>query len=424
MIPTPVSRRRAALAAAIIAAGAAAVWILSRLASAPAPDDADLLAPLPPVASAQNAFTYLNQAAAVIFWPRAREKEIVGLLSSNGWNAELATELLAKNTAALDLLDQAVACPVLRVPPVQQLNDEDESSYFLDWRKIARLSTIRSSALFHAGKTHEAFEEALRLVRLGHLAENSGGPIVHYMRSGATKWMGLEQLRKLNAQTALPCGELTSLIAGLEQCRANGAGITNSIKAEYQLTLKWFEDLRSGRGGPTNSLAYTVGTRHLAVIMSKNRALFGAAAHAYLRSVPLPFSARQVPERPPDTNSSPLRLFLRGNAMGEIIHDMIAPAWKGILVRKCQENVNVTATQTLLALRCWQQEHGSLPGSLAELVPGLLPAVPLDDFDGKPLRYRPERRLLYSVGKDLIDSGGAAISPGGSPQDLPFDIEF
>ena len=48
------------------------------------------------------------------------------------------------------------------------------------------------------------------------------------------------------------------------------------------------------------------------------------------------------------------------------------------------------------------------PANLAELTPEYLPAVPLDRYDGQPLRYRvvAGRPLIYSVGADRHDDGG------------------
>lgn len=61
-----------------------------------------------------------------------------------------------------------------------------------------------------------------------------------------------------------------------------------------------------------------------------------------------------------------------------------------------------------LAARCFQQQHGAPPERLDELVPGWLPAAPLDPFSGRPLIYRREANgfLIYSVGPDQIDDGG------------------
>jgi hypothetical protein len=46
------------------------------------------------------------------------------------------------------------------------------------------------------------------------------------------------------------------------------------------------------------------------------------------------------------------------------------------------------AAQLTVALRLYQAEKGQLPQSAAALVPDYLPALPVDPFDGQPLRYR------------------------------------
>jgi hypothetical protein len=67
--------------------------------------------------------------------------------------------------------------------------------------------------------------------------------------------------------------------------------------------------------------------------------------------------------------------------------------------------------QTDLAIRLFRHDRGRLPTSLDELVPGYLPAVPLDPYakSKQPLIYRPQDDgfLLYSVGPFGTDNGGA-----------------
>jgi hypothetical protein len=66
------------------------------------------------------------------------------------------------------------------------------------------------------------------------------------------------------------------------------------------------------------------------------------------------------------------------------------------------------ATLTAIALELYRRHHGSWPVSLSELTPRLLPQVPPDRYDGKPLKYRlvEGQPLLYSVGVDRDDDGG------------------
>ena len=64
---------------------------------------------------------------------------------------------------------------------------------------------------------------------------------------------------------------------------------------------------------------------------------------------------------------------------------------------------------TAIALKRFQLEHGQWPETLAELSPEFLPSVPIDPYDGKPLKYHsnPDGTfLLYSVGEDGVDDGG------------------
>jgi hypothetical protein len=68
---------------------------------------------------------------------------------------------------------------------------------------------------------------------------------------------------------------------------------------------------------------------------------------------------------------------------------------------------------TAIALKRHQLRYGNFPEKLSKLTPELLPAIPLDPVDGKPLRYRRNADgtfLLYSVGVDGKDDGGDPTS--------------
>ncbi len=78
---------------------------------------------------------------------------------------------------------------------------------------------------------------------------------------------------------------------------------------------------------------------------------------------------------------------------------------------RCQAELRLLKLE--FALRLWKAEHGTWPESLDQLVPAILPAVPLDPYDpaGKPLRYNrtDEGFLLYSVGQNGVDDGGKLL---------------
>ena len=80
--------------------------------------------------------------------------------------------------------------------------------------------------------------------------------------------------------------------------------------------------------------------------------------------------------------------------------------------------------RTALALERYRLAHGQYPESLDALVPDILPEVPLDPFDGKPLRYvRSDRVAVYSIGEDLQDdSGSEEQGTSGRPRDIVFTL--
>jgi hypothetical protein len=76
-----------------------------------------------------------------------------------------------------------------------------------------------------------------------------------------------------------------------------------------------------------------------------------------------------------------------------------------------------------LALRCYRSEVGRLPARLDDLIPNFLSNVPLDPFTDRPMIYRPHATnwLLYSIGQDGIDDGGAPAGKLSTKGDILFD---
>ena len=66
---------------------------------------------------------------------------------------------------------------------------------------------------------------------------------------------------------------------------------------------------------------------------------------------------------------------------------------------------------TALAIKRFAHRHKRLPEQLTDLVPRFLANVPVDPFDGRPLRWkkRESELVVYSVGEDGADDGGTKI---------------
>ncbi len=82
-----------------------------------------------------------------------------------------------------------------------------------------------------------------------------------------------------------------------------------------------------------------------------------------------------------------------------------------------------------LALEAFRVREGRYPNRLDELVGADLERIPTDPFspDREPLRYggpkpRGEGRVVYSLGPDRVDQGGAPRDPITGRGDLPLPV--
>ena len=67
-----------------------------------------------------------------------------------------------------------------------------------------------------------------------------------------------------------------------------------------------------------------------------------------------------------------------------------------------------------IALKRFQLKHGAWPKTLNGLTPEFFASVPVDPYNGRPLRYHPNANgtfLLYCVGEDGVDDGGDPSLP-------------
>jgi hypothetical protein len=93
---------------------------------------------------------------------------------------------------------------------------------------------------------------------------------------------------------------------------------------------------------------------------------------------------------------------------GHIMTALLISGLGGVMDAATRGNASNRATDAVIAVERFRSENARLPKRLQELVPDYLPQVPVDPFDGQPLRYvvRGDEYIIYSVGRDGIDDGG------------------
>jgi len=389
-------------------------------------NDSDLIPTRVEVTLESNAFWTLLKATNELYWPESSGRKLDDLSDDTNWDDSLAADVLEKNHDCLNLFDEAMRQPFLLVPEPKTF--ADEYSYLGGWKAVSRVESIRVFASFRGKNEKEAFDSAFKIIEFGQRVENSGGLIIHYVVGSAIKAVGLRRIQQMIPQTTLPETDLVELIHRLNDFKANKEGITNALKMEYQMDRELLDNYAAGRISTTNSDSdQKVTSFGLKMLFNatKTKREFAQADRVLRDNISKPFSEIPWTDLPViETNTPIWRRLIGGNAIGDIIFALMEPSLKGFASRKSRENVDIAATQLLLALKIYKIHHGKLPESLSELVPECFSQVPADDFDGKPFRYSPEKQLIYSVGSDLKDSGGEARRGNLESYDLPFKIEF
>lgn len=413
----------AALAVCLVVA--AVFSVLARQPKPAAFDDSDLIPTRTEVPVESNAFWTLLKATNELYWPKSQDHKLSDLSNNTNWDDSLAAEVLEKNHAFLDWFDKSFQQPFLLVPEPKTFTEE--YPYLGDWKTVSRVESIQANALFRGHNEKAAFDSALKIIKFGQRAENSGGPIIDYLVGSAIKTLGLLRIQQMTAQTTLPEADLMGLIRELDSLGPNKEGLTNALKVEYQMQRKYLDDFAEGKTSTTNSGEQTQISIGIKAFFNatKTKMEFAQSARVIRDGMSKPFGEIPWSDLPVvETNRSILKRLIKGNAIGNILFELLGPSSKSFSKRKSREEVSVTATQLLLALKIYKMRHDKLPESLSELVPEFFPQVPLDDFDGKPFRYLPGKKLIYSIGPDLKDSGGEGFHKNSEDYDLPFPIEF
>jgi hypothetical protein len=380
------------------------------------PDDSDLVFEWPDVPDEENAYYYLKQLKGRIHDASLAEIELISkmMIGEEPWDPAVLEPILEKNKGAFQIMDRMLACRMY-VPVEPGLFSYE--ALFNPVRELSRQRYYWCAYLATRGENKAAFDQAMSIVKLGHIIESSPGSITDYMSGLAIKGMGLGALREGIANVNLPSDMLMEYVRELTNYEANTEGMALSIRHEYTYACRIIDEMLAGTFSlsdfdsaygfyPDNlkpgrlfqpnrtkrMLAETF--RELISDLQKNAVEMGLPD-------PLPGLVGMFGEVPIKD-----RIPVGVNQVGRIVYDWHTAIVYHMLPLKCRENSEVRMTRVLLALKSYQLEHGELPESLEQLVPQYIDAVPPDDFTGKPLRYSKEEKLIWSVGRDMRDSGG------------------
>ena len=359
--------------------------------------------------SPDNAARYYEAAGALV---DARDLYgATGILNRLDYSPEVdrrqlvqaITSWLERNREAEALLARATDLPFEGYPPGTHYSFRTDRLY-----RLARLANLRTFERLEAGDAEAAAQSLLRQFRINRALGASGPSDLSVIGMG---WVAVPALREMDRFLAARPSE-ASLRAVQQALRGldNDQALHQSMLAERAFTLGSYWDESRGwyarhRDMPNPAFWYVMRpllTRWFVQNVQLMTTLIEQARQPWPERLHL-----DVPDRPPGSRGRRRFPFVR---IPEAAHTL------GTSYRTRARSIATAlalgrAAEAAIAAELFRRATGALPGALGPLVPEYLPAVPIDPFSGREIRYlkAADRVVVYSVGLNEQDDGGEKI---------------
>ncbi len=269
----------------------------------------------------------------------------------------------------------------------------------------ARAEAFQGAARWLIASSHRAIvagrrEEGLRLAALGCALGADfarSGPLVCWLAGSGIETAALDLVREVLAGGRVApdeAGGFARVLDSLDAARRPLADALDFERAAFRGS--W------ARVGETGDATVKTGWRHfwsLRVFIASFLDSWDGAADR-MREIAIlgetdPVKARADAKRLDD-------------AQEEVSLVRIMTVLLPMIVRRdAEDRATRRVARTAIAIAAYRAEKGALPATLAELVPAFLPNVPIDPWDGRPLRWSAgEKGTVWSIGRDGKDDGG------------------
>ena len=393
----------------------------------------------PAVPENQNAALVYGRAfESALFTNKIAEVLISNVVSKRGerlpeaYRAQLA-EALDQNAAAWQLLYSATNFPSSRYPIdlrngfallLPHLSKVKQAATFLSIEGLSRASAGESNQAF------AAFDAAL------HVADSLRQEplLISYLVRVAADKIVAQRLEETLNLVGFSEEELHSLESGFATA-TDQRWPARALAAERAVGLSVFLDRQVQRSliGPNQLMSgmpvgfpgrLFLGAYRTSGLLARDETFYLEEMGKCVTFAELPPEERIRKGPLPSTKPIPRSL---------ILSRQLLPALSQVIVRAVDYTARMRVVEAALGVERFRWAHsGALPTQLADLVPDVVEAVPIDPYDAQPLRYKklPLGYVVYSIGPDLHDDGGAAPPSDQSqsrstptPADITFTVE-
>jgi hypothetical protein len=273
-------------------------------------------------------------------------------------------------------------------------------------RGLVRIMSLRTRVALARGKPDVALESIEASLAAGRSFEHQPSLVAHLVRVAVTG-VALDDIEDLLAKADLTDEQLVRLQTQVQAVNVSD-GLTGALVGERGLGFHSFHTFpptpatgpAPAASGPMAGGELT-SPRPCLVYLSVMQELIDAS------HLPAPKSldeVRQVNARLA-TQARASNPLTRMNAFAAA---QAVPAADAAFSATARTQAVRDLLLMAIAAKRHKLKHGSDPASPNDLVPEFLPSIPIDPFDGQPLRMKvtPGEIVFYSVGIDRIDNGG------------------
>lgn len=385
--------------AVVVVLGLVAVWLLRR-------GVADLPPPSRSLAEAQNGWPLLQQACEQCL-PYEVDWRSIGLPD------QAAEEALARNVEAVALLEQAMARPDLEFPLPRESGPALPGIERL--RDLNRLLCYRGMMRVVQGDAQTGLDDLVLALRFGRRIEEAGGAVLVWMVGVACESVALGSMEKVLGATPVD-DAWAEVVTALEEPHDRQIGIGRCLSAElhgFELAVDAMMAEASGQTGGNGVSGVPATAAEREAMLEQQRRRYAQIA----RDLAMRPDQRPAPPPAPEVQAGqPSFDFAEQTAVS------YATVYRTLRLTDTA-NAQLAGTAGLIAMLRYRRATGGLPAKWQDLVDGgYLARLPLDPFDGQPLRYDPARGVIWSIGDDLVDQGGRLDQPTRNAPDMVWTI--
>jgi len=318
------------------------------------------------------------------------------------WSEQRAVErFLDEYQGGLKALHQAAAIGgAARFP----LNFDDGFSMLLphaqEMRASARMLALEAHVKAHQGDTNGTVEAIVALATIGNSLENQPILVSQLVRV-AMQGISINVTEELLPHVPFTDDELARLQAAFRE-QDFKAGFAHALAGERVIGA---EAMRN----PSEALdADSQSTLGRLVHASNEDLAFFLEIESDLRDAVQLDYPQTLDAVEATTDSLKARISTPFGRVRYIFTGLLVPAADVAVSAAARIDGTSRCLDAVLAVERFRLREHRLPDSLAELVPDFLDAVPIDPFDGQPIRYvvNDDHYLVYTCGNNRIDDGG------------------